>query len=107
MERVSKISRLADGTGLKLAGELDLHSAHELAAALTAFQEVDEVWIDMTRVAFIDSSGLSSILAFAAARNGNGKIVIVDPTAVVGPVFKILRLRDHASIEVVDHPSPR
>ena len=107
MERIFEISRLADGTGLKLAGELDLHSAHELAAALTAFQEVDEVWIDMTRVAFIDSSGLSSILAFAAARNGNGKIVIVDPTAVVGPVFKILRLRDHASIEVVDHPSPR
>jgi len=49
VERIFEISRLADGTGLKLAGELDLHSAQELAAALTAFQEVDEVWIDMRR----------------------------------------------------------
>ena len=102
-----EISRLDDGTGLKLSGELDLHSAQELTVALTAFQAVEEVWLDMTKVTFIDSSGLSSILAFARSRNGNGKIVIVDPTAVVGPVFNILRLRDHASIEVADDPSQK
>ena len=39
MKRVFEISRLGDGTGLKLAGELDLHSAPKLTAALTAFQE--------------------------------------------------------------------
>jgi len=82
--RVFEISRLDDETGLKLAGELDLHSAGELTQALTAFQEADEVWLDMTEITFIDSSGLSSILSFARSRNGNGRIVIVDPTSVVG-----------------------
>ena len=108
MERhVFEISRLDDETGLKLAGELDLHSAGELTEALTAFQEADEVWLDMTEITFIDSSGLSSILSFARSRNGNGRIVIIDPTSVVGPVFKIIGLHDRASIEVVADPSLR
>jgi anti-anti-sigma regulatory factor len=55
----------------------------------------------MTEVTFIDSSGLSSILSFSRSRNGNGRIVIVDPASVVGPVFKIIGLPDRASIEVV------
>ena len=104
---VFEISRLDDETGLKLAGELDLHSAGELTEALTAFQEADEVWLDMTEITFIDSSGLSSILSFARSRNGNGRIVIIDPTSVVGPVFKIIGLHDQASIEVVADPSLR
>ena len=105
MERqVFEISRLDDGTGLKLAGELDLHSAGDLATALTAFQEADEVWLDMTEVTLIDSSGLRSILSFAGSRNGHGKILIVDPTAVIGPVFKIIALDDPTCIEVIDRP---
>ena len=103
MERhVFEISRLDDETGLKLAGELDLHSAGELATALTAFEEADEVWLDMTEVTLVDSSGLSSILSFAGSRNG--RVVIVDPTAVIGPVFKIIALDDPSCIEVIDRP---
>jgi len=104
---VFEISRLADGTGLKLAGDLDLHSAGKLTEALTAFQETFEVWLDMTEITFIDSSGLSSILSFARSRHGNGRIVIVDPTSVVRPVFEIIGLQDLACIEVVGDPSPR
>ena len=101
---VFEISRLDDETGLKLAGELDPHSADGLATALTAFQEVDEVWLDMTEVPLIDSSGLNSILSFAGSRNGRGKVVIIDPTAVMGPVFKIIALDDATCIEVIDRP---
>jgi anti-anti-sigma factor len=104
---VFEISRLADGTGLKLSGELDAHSAAALTDALTVFQGADEVWLDMTEVTFIDSSGLSSILSFARSRNGNGRIVIVDPTSVVGPIFKIIGLHDRAAIEVVADSSLR
>ena len=100
MKRVFQISLLDDGTGLKLAGELDLHNAEEFAAALREFLQADDVWLDMTAVTFIDSSGVRSILAFASSRNANGKIVIVDPTAVIGPVFKMLGLDDDARIEV-------
>ena len=105
MERVSEISHLKGGTGLKLAGELDLYSAQELTAALAGFQDAEEVWIDVTEVTFIDSSALRSILTFATSRNGKGKVVIVDPTAVVGPVFKILGLDEYTGVEVLArHP---
>ena len=98
--RVFEISPLSDRTGLKIAGDLDLHSAQELTAALRAFQGNGDVWLDMTEVTFIDSSGLTSILSFAHSRGENGKVVIVDPAAVIGPVFNIIGLDDHTSIEV-------
>lgn len=101
MERVFEISSLADETGLKLAGELDLQSAQELTAALAAFQTAEDVWIDMTEVTFIDSAGLTSILSFARSRNGNGKVFIIDPAAVVRPVFEIIALDEHTCIEVL------
>lgn len=100
-----EVSRLDGGPGLRVTGDLDLHSAGELTAALAAFQDAEEVWLDMTEVTFIDSSGLRSILSFARSRNEHGRIVIVDPTSVVGPVFNMIGLHDRASIEVVGEPS--
>src|SRR5918995_2215829 len=97
---VFEISRLAHGTGLKLAGDLDLHSAPQLTAALSAFQKSGDVCLDMTEVTFIDSSGLSSILSFACSTERNGKVLIVDSAAVIGPVFNIIAIDDHTSVEV-------
>ena len=83
MERqVFEISRLADGTGVKLAGDLDLHTAPELTAALRALRKAGDVCLDMTEVTFIDSSGLSAILSFARSREGDSKVLILDPAAV-------------------------
>jgi anti-anti-sigma factor len=76
--RVLEISPLSDGTGLRIAGDLDLHSARELTAALRGFQTDGDVWLDMTEVTFIDSSGLTSILSFAHSRDENRKVVVVD-----------------------------
>ena len=101
VERAFEISHLPEGAGIKLTGNLDLQSAHRLSAALKAFQEVDEVCIDMTQVTFVDSSGLNSILSFARSRDGKGRIVIVDPAAVIGPVFNLIALDDHVCIEVL------
>ena len=54
----------------------------------------------MTEVTFIDSSGLTSILSFAQSRDENGKVVIVDAAAVIGPVFNLIAVDDHPSVEV-------
>lgn len=98
--RALEISPLSDRTGLRIAGDLDLHSARELTAALRGFQTHGDVWLDMTEVTFVDSSGLTSVLSFVHSRDENGKVVIVDPAAVIGPVFNLLAADDHPSIEV-------
>jgi anti-anti-sigma regulatory factor len=54
----------------------------------------------MTEVTFIDSSGLKAILSFGHSRAGNGRVLVVDPAVVVGPVFSIISLDEHAPLEV-------
>ncbi len=46
---------------LALAGEVDLHRAPEIRAALAPFvaQKVPHLLIDLTKVSYIDSSGLA------------------------------------------------
>jgi ABC-type transporter Mla MlaB component len=97
--RVLEISPLSDGTGLRIAGDLDLHTARELTAALRGFQTDGDVWLDMTEVTFIDSSGLTSILSFAHQEMRTGKLSS-STAAVIGPVFNLIAVDDHPSVEV-------
>jgi anti-anti-sigma factor len=57
-----------------LDGELDLASAPQLQAALdSAFAEADDVVLDLSRVPFMDSSGLCAIVAAVRGAQANGK----------------------------------
>ena len=103
MDRVLEISRLTDGAGVKLTGELDLHYARQVTTALAEFQRAGDVRVDMADVTFIDSSGLKALLAFARSRNGNGKLLLVEPTDGARRLFEIIRLEEHPGIEV--HPA--
>ena len=48
---------------IALAGELDLSNFASLLKALEGWEEFDEVTIDTTELRFIDSSGLSTLIA--------------------------------------------
>ena len=57
-----------------LDGELDLASAPYLEEALErAFVEADDVVLDLSRVPFMDSSGLYTIVAAVRESQTNGK----------------------------------
>jgi anti-anti-sigma factor len=73
---------------LRVWGEIDLSNAHELIEAIHAAAREDrEVPIDLSRLTFIDSSGLHAIRRAAASANC-GPVVLLD----VPP--RILRLID-------------
>ena len=61
-----------------VAGELDLATAPDLDRALTtALTDADDVVLDLSQVTFIDSTGLSAILAGVSASQLNrGKLTI-------------------------------
>lgn len=56
-----------------VAGELDLATSEKLDRALTrALTDADEVVLDLSKVSFIDSTGLSTILSGVSTSQLNG-----------------------------------
>jgi anti-sigma B factor antagonist len=98
---VFEISQLDGGAGLRLSGELDLASAPRLKEALLFdVGHVAELTLDLTEVTFLDSSGWSAILECARSRNGDGRLVLVNPSNGVARALELMGLDEHPSIEV-------
>lgn len=78
---------------IKLDGELDLVTAHEFREAVDRSMEEmlsQNLIIDLTRVTFLDSSGLGVILGrFRKIKARNGQMIIV---ASAGSIKRILEL---------------
>lgn len=75
-------------------GELDLHTAPRLAAALAPHVDAGE-WViaDLTAVTFMDSSGVAVLVnALAAARGTGAELVVVAPEPRVRRVLAITGL---------------
>jgi anti-sigma B factor antagonist len=81
------------GVILRVGGEVDLSTSPQLHAKLVDLVEVGgagSVVVDLTPVAFMDSTGLSVLLAaHKRARADGGSVRLVCPE---GPVLRVLRL---------------
>ena len=84
-----RISRPDGGTELKIVGELDVATAPQLTEALRDLQG-GEVVLDLSELTFLDSCGTRALLELARTRNGNGPVVLLDPSRAVARL-----LRDH------------
>jgi anti-anti-sigma factor len=99
---VFDISPLGDRAGLKLSGELDLSAVFRLNEALHFdVPQQGEVTLDLSELDFVDSAGLGAILAYAGERNGNGHLVLANPSNPVARVFELVRLDQHPCIEIL------
>ena len=79
-------------TGFRLEGELDIATADDLSDVLrhaVADTERDPLELDFSGVSFMDSSGLRALLEAAGLRNGNGSLVILNPSTQVRRVLDI------------------
>ena len=94
------ISRIDDGSGLKVIGELDAATAPQLTTELSRASHEGDVVLDLSELTFLDSCGVRSILEFAKRRNGNGPVVISKASPAVVRVFEILGLEQHRGIEL-------
>jgi anti-anti-sigma factor len=96
-----EISRLADGSGLKLVGELDLATAARLTSAAVDLSTAGTLRrLDVSELTFVDSCGLHAILTLARSLNGDGPLVILNPTQSVTRVFELTGLEAHAGLEI-------
>jgi anti-anti-sigma factor len=100
-----EMSSLVDGEGMRLAGELDLATAPQLAEALLEFASSEgELQLNVSELTFLDSSGLRVILELARSRADDGSVVLLDPSAAVMRILEIMGIDEHPGVEI-RHPS--
>ncbi|MBA3881322.1 MAG: STAS domain-containing protein [Chthoniobacterales bacterium] len=80
---------------LPLEGEIDLHVSPSIAASLSAMvqQRSKHVVVDLSRVSYIDSSGLAVLIeAMQNVVGYGGKFALAGLQDGVRPIFEIARL---------------
>lgn len=85
-----------------LVGELDMVTAPALSERLKALCEegARQVTLDLARLSFIDSSGLSALVAtLRCYRSVGGEIVLRSPTAATAKVLEICGLTQVFTID--------
>lgn len=96
------VSEAADRAIVSLDGELDLATAPQLREQLVTLAEKDggDVVVDLTRLAFIDSTGLSVlVMALNRSRAAGGSIVLRNPSDSVMRILEITGLISVFGIE--------
>jgi anti-sigma B factor antagonist len=84
-------------------GELDLAAAPELRKSLAGLPEdgESEIVLDLTRLDFIDSTGLSVlVMAFHRTRAAGGSFVMRNPSQ---QVMRILEITGLVSVFTIEH----
>ena len=82
-------------------GELDLATVPALQHAFeSAFSDgdVETIVVDLTKLAFIDSTGVRAMLDMAAACEHADRLRIVNGSAAVVRLFDLTGVRDHLPI---------
>jgi anti-sigma B factor antagonist len=95
------VSRLGDETVVSLCGELDCSNSTALNEELSGLIDsgATDLVIDLQRLAFIDSTGLSAILQANKKLEGKGKLVLRQPAALVRQIFEVTGLTGALNIQ--------
>lgn len=82
-----------------ISGDIDLSNANQLRAALESLEMKESLAIDMTELAFIDSTGLNAIAQFGRRMLENGKEVFLIVTRPpLRKIFEITSLDQHFTV---------
>ena len=89
-----------DATTIALDGEIDAHTAPDLAARYAELPDGDgEFAIDMSKVAFMDSSGLRVIIELhQRAEQASRRLVVLAPSQPVARLFEVSGLTGHLHV---------
>jgi anti-anti-sigma factor len=87
--RSLEVSRLPDGSGLRVTGELDVLSVLTLEEALAAAGLPVPIVLDFSGVTFMDGVGISLLLQLARAGGGAERVILRNPSRSVTRVLSI------------------
>ncbi|HKX16501.1 MAG TPA: STAS domain-containing protein [bacterium] len=85
--------RVHEATVLRVEGEVDLSTANSFADAIESlYRENACVIVDLSRLSYLDGSGIRVLMRFA--EEARGRFVVIGSTPTVHRVFVILNLLD-------------
>jgi anti-sigma B factor antagonist len=91
-----EINARQDGADYRMhtVGRLDAQSASALRDALKAIPaDSKQVWLDLSKVPFIDSTGLAALISgLKSIRTHEGKLILVGITPEVMRIFQVTLL---------------
>jgi anti-sigma B factor antagonist len=93
----TETSELDGGTRVRLVGELDMQAADRLDEELAGVQAASpaRLWVDLSGLTFLDSSGLRVLLrTLKRAADSGGELVLVPGPPNVHHVFTLTKLVD-------------
>jgi anti-anti-sigma factor len=90
-----------------VAGEIDAHTAGDLAAALEPFTDAptggSDVSLDLSGVTFMDSSGIRVLIdAHRRVEAAGDRLVVANPSRAVRRLLEISGLTDHLNVTHAD-----
>jgi anti-anti-sigma factor len=92
------VDRDSDSATVRIGGEIDLTSAPKLDDEIQSLieQSVNNLTLDLSSVAFMDSTGLRVLLKASKLLEGNGgKVVLRDPSEPVRRLLEVSGLDGH------------
>jgi anti-anti-sigma factor len=96
-----RVSRTREPRGLRLSGEVDVSNVPVLARALaTETAHGGDVTVDLAEVAFLDSTGLESLIRAARDLEGKGRLILVSPQGSVRRLFELVLLDQRSNVEI-------
>lgn len=101
-------AELGDGYHVELSGELDISSSASVESRLIELEarEPQRLLLDLRRVNFIDSTGLSMIInADGRARKAGRRLTIVSGDGVPRRILRTVGLEDRLDV-VSEMPEP-
>jgi anti-sigma B factor antagonist len=99
---VIEVTELSGGVHLVVvSGEMDIATSPELVSSLSSLRGPApyHVLVDLSRLSFIDSTGIKALVSSAKnAASQGGSLVVVAPTANIQRVFDIVQLSELLAI---------
>jgi anti-anti-sigma factor len=91
--------------GFRLEGEIDLSNAGTLGDLLKpAVETGGDLTIDLSGVAFMDSTAIQVLLKAGKQISGRGRLVLYHPGSLVSNVLRLIKADRLPGIEVEDEP---
>ena len=89
-----------EGASVDVHGDIDAHTAPQLAAALVPLPGTGDVVVDLSSVTFMDSSGIRVIVeAHRAAVAAGRRLVLNRPSPSVTRIIELSGLSGHLTVE--------
>jgi anti-anti-sigma factor len=97
------IERIEAGRGFRLVGELDASNVGQLSDAIN--REIageGNLTLDLSGLAFMDSSGIQVLIRTARGLDGRGKLILEHPGELMRRLLQVVPLDKLQNVEIVD-----